>query len=136
MLRNSCGQSLHNTSIDVEQIVTSHARLARHSGGDNDEVASLQSLSKIRLASISFQLNKRNNHDFQNQSQTPEFQKPKVIRHKNENPRKKYSSDHPPKKGIPPKKLTLAQVLNVAFQNHSQTPKLQKNPKLILHKKT
>jgi hypothetical protein len=56
VFRNGRAEGLHNTSIDVEQIVTSHSRFAWYSSWDDNQVTSLQGLSQISLSSITFHL--------------------------------------------------------------------------------
>lgn len=36
------GEALHNAGVDVEEIITSHARLSGHASGDNDHVSAFQ----------------------------------------------------------------------------------------------
>ena len=45
-------QRAHDARVDVEQVVARHARLARHAGRDDHEVAALERLSELRVASV------------------------------------------------------------------------------------
>ena len=46
-----CNKEL-TESKDLEQIITSHARLPGHASGDDDDIRSLQSLTQLLLSSI------------------------------------------------------------------------------------
>ncbi len=49
-------QVLHDSSVDVEQVVTCHARLARHSSRDDHKISTLQSCSQVLLPCVSSHL--------------------------------------------------------------------------------
>jgi hypothetical protein len=56
VLGNALCQGLHDAGVDVEQVVTGHAGLARHSSRDDHQVSTLQSCSQALLASVSSHL--------------------------------------------------------------------------------
>ncbi len=56
MLSNGSAKALHNSCIDLEQIITSHAWFAWYSGRDDDHVTSFQSFSKVFFPSKSLHL--------------------------------------------------------------------------------
>lgn len=56
VLGNCGGQRPDDTSINVEEIVSGHSGLTWHTGGDNHDVASLQGLAELFLASVAFNL--------------------------------------------------------------------------------
>ena len=49
ILGDSSAERLHNTRIDVEEIVPSHARLSRNSSRDDDDIRTFQSLPKLLI---------------------------------------------------------------------------------------
>ena len=50
MLRGSLNQCLHNASIDVEEIVTGHARLSRDTSWDDNQVSIFHCSCQVLLA--------------------------------------------------------------------------------------
>jgi hypothetical protein len=56
MLSNGSAKALHNSCIDLEQIITSHAWFAWYSCRDDDHVTSFQSFSKVFFPSKSLHL--------------------------------------------------------------------------------
>ena len=48
-LGDALGQGLHDASVGVEEIVTSHAGLARHASWDDDQVAAGEGIAELLL---------------------------------------------------------------------------------------
>ena len=55
-LGNALSQGLHDAGVNVEQVVTGHAGLTRHSSRDDHQVSTLQSCSQALLSSVSSHL--------------------------------------------------------------------------------
>ncbi|KAJ0884514.1 hypothetical protein HanPSC8_Chr10g0434581 [Helianthus annuus] len=52
ILGNSCAQTLNNASIDVEKIITSHTRLPRYTGRNNNNISTFQCLPQILITHV------------------------------------------------------------------------------------